>query len=192
MVKCIIPLGKVAYFGTRKMHAVELEVELRKKKNTTAPYLDIHLQPCPEFVELSITGSIWNNLRTDCLSCGQNLETIADFFPNNKRVERIVAIWKRWHLNGMKSGCAHQIAEGWDKRPIDPSKPTDAYVDQGDGHRGWNMLIWLPRSEKHPNGLLGAPCPTCGYKFGTSWLVERLPDDVIKEIRELCSFPPES
>lgn len=40
-------------------------------------------------------------------------------------------------------------------------------------------LGWL-RSEEHPEGILCKPCPICGYKYGTSWKTEKVPEDVIQ------------
>ena len=40
---------------------------------------------------------------------------------------------------------------------------------------------WL-RPEEHPRGILSKPCPECGYKYGTSWKVETVPDSVIAEL----------
>jgi hypothetical protein len=36
-------------------------------------------------------------------------------------------------------------------------------------------LGWLSEKE-HPNGILCRPCPTCSYKYGTSWLYRPIPD----------------
>ena len=46
-------------------------------------------------------------------------------------------------------------------------------------------LGWL-HPEEHPDGILGKPCPVCGYKYGYSWLTEEVPQDVIDW---LCSLP---
>ncbi len=35
-------------------------------------------------------------------------------------------------------------------------------------------------------GLLGKPCPVCGYGYGSKWMKEELTDDVIQLI---ASFP---
>lgn len=32
----------------------------------------------------------------------------------------------------------------------------------------------------HPEGQLTRPCPECGYKYGSKWLYEALPDDVLE------------
>lgn len=95
-------------------------------------------------------------------------------------VAKFRAAWDRWHLNDMRAGCAHQRAEGWNERPIDPSKPTTAYGNHIPGKRSstWNMLVWV-RPDEHPEGLLTKPCPTCGYKYGTAWLHEDVPEDVL-------------
>lgn len=33
--------------------------------------------------------------------------------------------------------------------------------------------------DKHPS----EPCPTCGYKYGTAWLFEAVPDEILKELQ---------
>ena len=38
---------------------------------------------------------------------------------------------------------------------------------------------------EHPRGLLSKPCEVCGYKYGTKWLHEQLPDDVVEFVRSL-------
>jgi hypothetical protein len=103
---------------------------------------------------------------------GQCVEEIVRFFPEMQPI-------MKWHLNTMRPGCEHQRAEGWATRPIDPSKPLDAYgTHVPGGSTTWNMLVWVTRQE-HPEGLLSHPCPTCGYKYGSAWLKEELPPEVI-------------
>jgi len=113
-------------------------------------------------------------------SCGQIRETIVEWFPE-------VAPLLPWHLNDMKAACEHQEAEGWDKRPIDPSKPLNAYGRFFDGQKqdSWNMLAWIRRDE-HPEGLLSEPCPTCGYRYGTAWLKRDLPSEIIALAGSVC------
>lgn len=95
-------------------------------------------------------------------------------------------IWRDWHLNDMFSGCVHQRKAGWDKRPIDPNKPLQAYGKHFEGQRSatWNMLTWITPAE-HPEGLLTAPCPECGYKYGSAWLHEDVPASVLEFLRAL-------
>lgn len=37
---------------------------------------------------------------------------------------------------------------------------------------------WISHKE-HPLGILGKPCPVCGYEYGTSWIKEEVPQDII-------------
>ena len=45
-------------------------------------------------------------------------------------------------------------------------------------------LGWLKPSE-HPEGLLGRPCPECGYKYGHGWKREAVPESVLNFILDL-------
>jgi len=38
---------------------------------------------------------------------------------------------------------------------------------------------WVTEAE-HPEGVLSKPCPVCGYKYGTNWLREELPKEVVE------------
>jgi hypothetical protein len=37
---------------------------------------------------------------------------------------------------------------------------------------------WVKPAE-HPRGILCKPCPECGYKYGSAWLYEPIPEDVV-------------
>lgn len=43
---------------------------------------------------------------------------------------------------------------------------------------------WV-RPTEHPDGLLGKPCEVCGYAYGTRWLYEPLPQEVIDRLASL-------
>lgn len=43
---------------------------------------------------------------------------------------------------------------------------------------------WLSQDE-HPEGFLSKPCPVCGYKYGSQWLREELPTDVVAFLQSL-------
>lgn len=43
---------------------------------------------------------------------------------------------------------------------------------------------WV-RPEEHSDGLLGKPCPVCGYKYGSAWLYEEVPTDVLAWLQSL-------
>ena len=43
---------------------------------------------------------------------------------------------------------------------------------------------WVSHRE-HPDGLLSKPCPVCRYKYGSAWLKEDVPEDVITFLESL-------
>lgn len=53
-------------------------------------------------------------------------------------------------------------------------------VDKRERKRaGWT------RPDEHPRGVLTKPCPVCGYKYGSAWLREEVPADVVEWLRGL-------
>jgi hypothetical protein len=135
---------------------------------------------------LSITGVEGPKANGNCRgSCGQCIGALDRISRNDDWNEQMVhdlkTAWQKWHLNDMRAGCEHQRAGGWDKRPIDPTKPLDSYGCHFDGqkHSSWNMLTWVTEDE-HPDGLLSKECPVCGYKYGSRWLHEDIPESVLE------------
>ena len=101
-------------------------------------------------------------------------------------VKRFCKVWTEWHLNDMRAGCEHQRTAGWAKRRINTFKPRGTYGKHFPGQRSdsWNMLVWVTRAE-HPKGLLSEPCEVCGYKYGSAWLREDVPAEVLDFLTSL-------
>jgi hypothetical protein len=118
--------------------------------------------------------------------------------------KRMLNAWRAWHLNDMNAGCEHQRALGWDKILLDDSKPktqdnmahwtypSRSIIEQiiYSAYRKINnkkarklikntfkVDVW--RDEGHPKGAMTKPCPECGYKYGSAWLHEDVPQEVI-------------
>lgn len=145
-------------------------------------------------MRLSISGVVGPKANGDAVgSCGQISEELTSeyFTPANGwdrgMVDVLLRLWEDWHLNDMRAGCEHQRADGWNERRIDPSKPAHTYGKHFEGQRSstWNLWGWIRPSE-HPEGLMTAPCPECGYGYGTSWLYEEVPVEVLETLK---SFP---
>lgn len=142
--------------------------------------------------ELSIAGVEGPKRNGDARGgCGQIVDSLADIYELSEgwtpeMVAKLADVWNRWHLNDMKAGCEHQRAAGWGTTPIDPDKPTNSYgrhfPDQK--HDTWNLAGWVKRSEWE-GGLMCEPCWVCGYRYGTAWLYEAIPDDVLDWLRAL-------
>lgn len=41
---------------------------------------------------------------------------------------------------------------------------------------------------EHPYGILSKPCPVCGYKYGSKWLYEPVPENVVEFLKNLPSI----
>lgn len=173
-----LDLGKVDANGRgRKVNRVTVDVELRLKANDVSPQLDIDLEPCREYTELSICGAVWNAAGTDCQQAGQCDDTLAKLFPGHAKVKRLVEIWKRWHLNGMKAGTRTQNAFLADAPPTDNWDAKCRMLERAD------LLEVMGGPElENANGAHVRR----SYKYGSAWLVEPLPPEVEAEIVALC------
>lgn len=58
-------------------------------------------------------------------------------------------------------------------------EPKKSLFSGDEGATETKMLGWLYPKD-HPDGILGKACPVCGYKYGTSWKKEEVPEDVIE------------
>lgn len=65
-------------------------------------------------------------------------------------------------------------------RYYEPTKESGGYF----AHKETKARGWLS-PEEHPQGLLGKPCPVCGYKYGSAWQVEPVPADVLAFLNAL-------
>ena len=49
---------------------------------------------------------------------------------------------------------------------------------------------WTTAGYGHPEGVLGKPCAECGHRYGSAWLYEPVPDDVLDFLETLPHTPP--
>lgn len=146
-------------------------------------------EPNGKRARLSMHGVIGPMKNGDALgSCGQISDTILDAERRHEikhaegwdrsKVFELLAIWDAWHLNDMRAGCEHQRAERWDNERIDPAEVPNSHANRDE--RGI-LAMWVTQ-EEHPKGLLSKPCGTCGYEYGSAWLHEELPRDIINRL----------
>jgi hypothetical protein len=66
-----------------------------------------------------------------------------------------------------------------------PAEQVSQFADWYDTERIEEKSTgWLKESD-HPEGVLSKPCPVCGYKYGSAWLREEVPADVLEWLRNL-------
>ena len=89
-MKFTLDFGKHDYTGNGiKDNLVEVEVRLEDRDAGQ---------------RLSICGTIWNRLKTDCISVGQNIDDIRELIGFSPLMKRVHYVWERFHLNDMKAG----------------------------------------------------------------------------------------
>jgi hypothetical protein len=144
-----IVIGKVDYEGRGFAHnSVDIEYSLEDGR-------------------FSASGNIWQASRKDILSGGQNLEEIASLFPDNELVQRIVTVWRKWHLNDMHAGSPKQ-------------EEFLAQLNLPNHNHYENAKAKLKDAGLDPDESYlhnGKP-----YEYGSAWLSEELPPSVISEI----------
>lgn len=192
--------GKVAYNGNARDNLVEVDVELRKQGGeevfTRHPTTREKMVTgkTPEYYELSITGAIRNRSGSDILCAGQCLDVIADRLkkswrksdsPAKKKVwqeryERFLELydyWKKYHLNGMHAGTPEQEAaiEEWKAagNEYDYAEACEELKRRGLFEVNYTGLSVGRRYENEP------------YRYGTAWLVQELPPEVISRVEYL-------
>lgn len=167
--------------------------------------------------------------------CGQSMPCAEWKARPGVDLERLAALWKRWHLNDMRPGCEHQRAGQAEEllevvtykltadarklrrdaearaveaaargevaelsaterallackwyadvpQPPDADSPLSGCYEVA--KRETKRAGWV-RTDEHPRGMLCRPCPECGYRYGTAWLVEEVPEAVLEELAAL-------
>ena len=190
MMKKVVKLGKADGFVSMNIGG-----EIKHGKLLCSVYCFIEY----DGERLSITGVVGPMANGNSHgSVGQIVgEPIVEYAEgwDAEKVDQFYKIWHRWHLNDLRPGCEHQRKMGWDKMPIDPSKPLEAYGKFYEGQKSatWNMWAWISVHE-HEKGLLDAKCPVCSYRYGTSWFTEAVPQEVLDFLAglpESDTLPPE-
>ena len=91
--KTTISFGKIAYYGKRKVNEVTVNIVLKERK-TKGGFC---------FLELGISGDVWNSRHKDICCGGQCLDTIANYI-HTPLFKEIFELWNKWHLNGLNAG----------------------------------------------------------------------------------------
>jgi hypothetical protein len=123
---------------------------------------NVHHISVKNYVTLSISGYGKKPRNKDISYGGQIIdelkpENLAKNLIPQTDLDEIVEIWKRWHLNDMSAGCIHQ-----------------GEIGVNSPHDNWKRL----------QAIETAKCPI-GYVYGSKWLLEPLPADVIIRIKKL-------
>lgn len=165
-MKFTLNFGKHDYTGNGiKDNLVEVEVELRPVKHGAGQQ------------RLSICGTIWNRLKTDCISAGQNLDEIRKLVGFSPLMKRVHLIWQRYHLNDMRAGSPRQEAylAGY-KKALETMGETEPLSHE----TRKDLLEKAGLQPDHMHEPIHARHG--GYRYGSSWNYIPIPDDILAEI----------
>ena len=181
--------GKIKYTNkSKRVNLVEVDVELRRKGGETTFTIDPKTKEktitgkTPEYLELSICGTIWNARHTDCVCGGQCLDTIAKFrnqLSDPKLFDTLLYLWNNFHLNGMHAGTPEQ------------EQAIEEWKAEGNRYEYTAVCDMLKRRglyEVNYTGLsVGRRYENEPYKYGHGWLMQELPGDVLLKVEHLLS-----
>lgn len=158
-MKTIIEFGKIAYSNAnRKSNLLTIEIELKLvQNNNKLNYLN--LEPIKEYYQLSISGNIWNANKTDIICGGQCLDEMKIHLKDNKLFNELFELWTNYHLNDLQAGTFEQTE----------------YLKQ----------YYIGTSYNEKTTILDAMGLNEPYKYGSSWLVEEIPLNVVDKIKEI-------
>jgi len=172
------------FTGRRSKHKVTLDIELKRKGDTKQKGVDG--KSYENELVLSISDSIWQRDESDSLSGGQGQDTLREALDDGKleigngisdsQFEKLLDIWDRWHLNDLNAGTTIQkeiIEEHEDEKKYDK---FDKFLDR--------PVAILEDFDAQPDTETEG-FGEDGYSYGSQWLFEPLPDDVIEFIEEI-------
>lgn len=92
---------------------IEFDVRLSRVELEDEERQTINHSRIKKYTALGISCGAWNSRRQDYDYCGQMVGSIRVKKYKNKnitqaKIDRIVAIWKEYHLNDLQAGCRHQ------------------------------------------------------------------------------------
>jgi hypothetical protein len=157
-----IELGKVDVYGNgKKSCRLTIDIKLSGRKFGKV---------------LTISASIGNHMSTDIIQGGQMYDTLQELFPNNKRIQRLVEIWKEYHLNDMNAGTPKQTeALKGLQHNAQNYRATCKYLES------INLLFDTDIKNLKLNSTKDL---SEGYEYGTGWVFKDIPQNIINEIED--------
>lgn len=164
---------------------------------TTGPEATHHIDRIPEYDRLAEVWDRWhlNDMRAGCehqratWNTTEKVEVVTYQLTGAALVERSNV--KRIAERRLEAGETVTLTE--EERALLALPYTTTTAPDADGpasgryevkSREWKAVGWLRESE-HPRGLLMKPCEVCGYKYGSAWLHEDVPADVLEFLQSL-------
>ena len=169
-MKAKINLGKIAFSGKTKTNSVILTLEIKENKAKEGKF-NTDLEPVGDYKSVSIVGEIWRANKADIACGGQCYDEILHLFSKNAKVQRIVELWKEWHLNDFRAGTKKQS-----------EILNNSGINFGDYlAAGFDSYYKYQCEVLRKNNILYDRA----YEFGHNWLIEPLPENIEIELKQL-------
>lgn len=140
---------------------------------------------------------VWRNWHRNDMRAGCEHQR-ADGW-GTESIELITPQFNEWRLVGQNSHAKPFCAKLYAKvtaaamhgEIYEPKTPAEqSWVDSKviEIKTKTKLSNWVYPKE-HPKGVLTKACPICGYKYGSSWLKEDVPQDVLEFLASLPESP---
>lgn len=137
---------------------------LNHNRKDCAVEVEIELREKDNKVVFSSYGRVWNARHTDIYCGGQCLDEIKGLLPDNETFNKIYRLWKLYHLNDMHSGTPSQ------------EKAIREWESCGNDYDYNKACEYLKSINLYEDN---------GYRYGSGWLYEPIPEDDLNLIKEL-------
>jgi len=145
-MKKIIQLGKIAYTGKAKTNLCDIEIEIKTKEGIKIDWDTLETVKS-DLETFTVSGHIWNSKNSDCESCGQIINELAEYFP--EELKEIQRLWKKYHLNDLQAGTKKQ------------TEAIELWESQGNKYEYTKACKYLESINLFDDR---------GYKYGHGWL----------------------
>ena len=181
IAKVTVNFGKIAFnYSGRKRNAADVEIELRQCGGE--PTYDRNGTPTgrmtPKYTELAIVGQVWNSTHTDIVMGGQCLDSMKPYIHSDLFNE-VYELWAKYHLNGMHAGTPEQEAAIKAREERIGRQLT--YDEQCELLKEAHLY-----EVEYTGPAVGRMYDHEPYVYGHAWLIQDLPDDVIRRVMEIA------
>lgn len=153
-----LDFGKIDYYHTgRKINAVCIDVSLILQSDSK--------------IRFSVSGAIYNQTKTDCLTAGQMLDNaeLDELAKKHKSFAVIRKLWQKYHLNDMNAGTIKQ------EQALANAYKNGLLSKNGfDCDENCEYLKSINLYEDFHEGKL--------YRYGSIWFYRKIPDEALKQI----------
>lgn len=180
IARATVDFGKIAFnHSGRKTNAADVEIELIEYGGDPTYDCDGKAtgRKTPQYTELHIRGEVWNTKHTDIVMGGQCLESMKPYI-HSALFNEIYELWSKYHLNGMHAGTPEQEAA------------IKAREERIGRHLTYDESCELLKEAhlyevEYTGPSVGRMYDHEPYVYGHAWLIQDLPDDVVKRVIEI-------